>query len=160
MNSYDLQSINILIIEPNQFMRAIIRRIITTFGVRTISDCSNIETALEMFKAAPADLVFSDWSPKLNGLELLEKLRNKETSPNPFVPVVLVTANSEMHHVITARDRGMTEFLVKPISARQIYGRVCSVIEHQRPFAEGPEFFGPCRRRRPLEFVGQERRAE
>jgi two-component system chemotaxis response regulator CheY len=49
------------------------------------------------------------------------------------------------------RDNGMTEFLAKPISAKTIYARLCSVIENPRAFIRVGVFFGPDRRRRQAE---------
>tara|TARA_B110000046_G_scaffold82061_1_gene90315 strand:+ start:196 stop:363 length:168 start_codon:yes stop_codon:yes gene_type:complete len=41
--------------------------------------------------------------------------------PNPFIPVIVLTANTGIKHVCEARDTGMGEFLAKPLSARMLY---------------------------------------
>lgn len=103
-------------------------------------------------------MVLTDWSPAVDGIGLLHEIRDVEASSNPYVPVVIVSANTEPRHVIQARDRGMTEFLAKPIVARLIYSRICSMIERGRPFIRSSDFFGPDRRRRHLGPLKGERR--
>ncbi len=70
----------------------------------------------------------------------------------------MVTAYTEHNHVIRARDSGINEYLAKPLSARLIYSRICSLVEDQRPFIHCQDFFGPDRRRRRIEHGGPDRR--
>ena len=70
----------------------------------------------------------------------------------------MVTAYTELHHVITARDCGVNEYLAKPVSAKSIYSRLCSLVENERQFIRCHDFFGPDRRRRTIEHGNQERR--
>ena len=77
---------------------------------------------------------------------------------NPYVPVIVVTAHTEIHRVFMARDLGMTEFLAKPISAKLLYGRIRAVIENKRSFIKSADFFGPDRRRKSVEFEGEDKR--
>jgi len=88
----------------------------------------------------------------------MQMIRQEEQSKNPFVAIIVVTANTEIRHIMTARDAGMTEFLAKPISAGMIYSRICSIIERQRLFIRCQNFFGPDRRRRRMEIGGPDRR--
>lgn len=60
-----------------------------------------------------------------------------------------------------ARDAGMTEFLVKPFSARSMARRITMVIENPRQFVRTDDFFGPDRRRHRISnYTGQERRKD
>lgn len=160
MNNYDLSHLNIMLVEKHGYMRRLLRDVLRQLGIRDVRDCDNVTQAFEMFQERQADLVMTDWSPGLNGIELLKMLRDHDASPNPFVPVVVITANTEPRHIYTARDSGMTEFLAKPITAKRVYSRVCSVIEKRRMFISNEEFFGPDRRRlRKDSFGGENRRS-
>jgi len=97
-------------------MRRLLRDVLRQLGIRDVRDCDNVKDALGMFTERPADLVLTDWSPGLDGIELLKELRNSDCSPNPFVPVIIITANTESRHIYMARDSGMTEFLAKPFT--------------------------------------------
>ena len=147
MRRYNLQNLNVLLIEKNDFMRGIMREILREFFIRNVQDAESPDTGYAIFREFPADLILADWVPGLDGLKFLKKARNGTDSPNPFVPVIVVTANTELRHVYAALDAGMHDFLAKPISATLIYSRICRVIERDRDFIRTRSFFGPDRRR-------------
>ena len=70
-------------------------------------------------------------------------MRTDPASPNRYVPIILMTGFSERRRVMQARDAGVTEFLVKPFTARDLYKRLAQVIERPRQFVRSAEFFGP-----------------
>jgi DNA-binding response OmpR family regulator len=158
LNNYNLQGISVLLVEQHDFMRRIIRQILRELGMRAIRETGDSDTAYQIFLKESVDLVLTDWAPGLDGIYLLDKIRKSTESPNPFVPIVVVTANTEVRHVCHARDHGMTEYLAKPVSAKLIYRRICTVIERHRVFIKNRDFFGPDRRRRALQWSGDERR--
>lgn len=158
MTAYDLSNLSVIVVEQHATMRSLMRTVLRELGIMGVRDTSNMDAAFEMHASAPADLIMTDWSPSLDGMALLHRLRNDEESPDPCVPVIVVTANTELSHVCTARDLGMTEYLAKPISASLIYSRIRSVIERRRLFIRSADFFGPDRRRRSIDFAGDERR--
>lgn len=158
MRNYNLKNLDILIVESHSHMRRIIRDILQTLGVKRIHEATNETEAIEIFQNKSIDMVLTDWSPAVDGIALLHKLRDMGASSNPYVPVVIMSANTEPRHIFQARDRGVTEFLAKPIIAKLIYSRICSVIERSRPFIRSSSFFGPDRRRRHIGPMKGERR--
>jgi response regulator RpfG family c-di-GMP phosphodiesterase len=84
----------------------------------------------------------------MNGLEFIEKIRKSPESPNPYVPVILMTGYSDRARVEMARDAGVTEFLMKPYTSKDLYSRIVQIIEKPRQFVDCGTFFGPDRRRR------------
>ena len=82
-------------------------------------------------------------------------------SPNPFVPIIMLTGHTHVDRVLQARDAGVTEFLAKPISINAILSRLVAIVDHPRPFVRTKSYFGPCRRRRDdHQYQGPERRSE
>jgi DNA-binding NtrC family response regulator len=70
-----------------------------------------------------------------------------------------MTGYSNRDRVEAARDHGMTEFLVKPYTARDLYNRIVRLIEKPRQFVKTREFFGPDRRRhKEDEYEGEGKR--
>ena len=61
---------------------------------------------------------------------------------------------------VKARDAGVNEFLVKPISANTLFERIEALIERPRPFVRLEGFFGPDRRRKSSDPARDERRQE
>jgi DNA-binding response OmpR family regulator len=103
-------------------------------------------------------MFLTDWAPDFDGLGLVRKIRNDESSVFPQVPIIMVTAYNETNHIYDALDAGMTEYLSKPLSASLLYLRISSVIENKRPFVRTREFAGPDRRRKRTSLNDQDRR--
>lgn len=158
MQGYDLHKISVLIVEPKFFMRKIINDILNEFGITNIQVAETAREGFEFFSKFSPDLILTDWSPTLNGVQFVTNIRQSKQSPNPYVPIIVISAHTSMKHVFTARDAGMTEFLVKPVRANLLYARIQSVIERHRMFVRAPRFFGPDRRRRRILFNGLEKR--
>ena len=147
-----------MIIEANPNMRSIMRSIVHDIGVTNIQEAADVESGYKKIKEAPVDLIFTDWSEDVDALQFLRMVRRGEDSPDPRVPIVVVTANTDLNAVFKARDTGMTEFLSKPISQKMVLSRINSAIGKPRMFIDAGEFFGPDRRRRRVSFEGNERR--
>jgi len=94
----------------------------------------------------------------MDGLEFTRAVRMDPTSPNPFIPIIMLTGHTEMHRIVEARDAGVTEFLAKPVTANGVYARIKSVVENPRPFIKTDRYLGPSRRRRQQDIGGANRR--
>lgn len=153
---YSFDNISVLIVEDNQPMAAMAKSILETFGIVNITVAKHGEEGFSSFCKTNPDIVLADWMMKpMDGITLTQMIRNEARSPNPFVPIVLMTGFSEKTRVMEARDAGVTEFLVKPFLAKDLYKRIAQVIERPRQFVRTQEFFGPDRRRKEEEqFAG------
>ena len=129
MNLYDLSKLKMLIVEKQAPMCAMLRQILRELGVGEVFDATSPEIGYEEFNNSKPDLVLTDWAPDFDGLGLVRKIRNDETSYFPQVPIILATAYNETSHIYEALDAGITEYLSKPLSARLLYLRIASVIE-------------------------------
>ena len=84
----------------------------------------------------------------IDGVEFTRLVRNATDSPNPFLPIIMLTGHAERVRVMECRDAGVTEFVVKPVTARAVLDRLNNVIFKPRAFVRTSEYFGPDRRRR------------
>jgi CheY-like chemotaxis protein len=156
-----LARLNVLVVDDNGAMRGTVRAILTAFGARVVYEASSAKQAIAVLKDMPVDLMICDWKmPDMDGVTLVRKLRKSEPNPAAFMPVIMLTAYSERVRVAEARDAGVTEFLVKPISPEALYRRIQAVINKPRPFVRTKVFFGPDRRRRDIALEGEDRRSE
>lgn len=161
MKAYDLSGLSVLVLDRNAHMLAIMRAALRALGVERLWTTSEPEEAFQLFQANEIDLVMSDWVPGRDELKFLHRIRDVIESSDPYVPIIVVTAYTELPTVMAARDLGMTEFMATPVSVMRIYNHICSVIEHHRPFIMIRNFFGPDRRRHQLsEYQGSNRRSE
>ncbi len=74
-------------------------------------------------------------------------LRRSLDSPNRMIPILLLTARNDPHDIRAARDAGVSEYLIKPFSAKTLLERVHAVVEDPRSFILSKNFVGPDRRR-------------
>ena len=100
-----------------------------------------------------------DLTRKCSGLDFVIRVRTAEDSPNPYVPIIMLTGHADKEHVMAARDAGVHEFLAKPVSPRNVYGRLISVLNNSRSFVRVGDYFGPDRRRCEALFEGESKRA-
>src|SRR5215469_10416842 len=97
--------------------------------------------------------------PIFDGLELTQMIRAQSANAKPFVPIIMLSGQSEKKRVAGALDAGATEFLAKPISAKALYERIFNVVANPRPFVKTKSYFGPERRRNTnSNYTGPERR--
>ena len=160
-NGY-LSELEFLVAEDNEFARKIVRDILKALGARRPHFASNGIEAMDLARNFSVDIALIDWDmPLVDGIEFTKFIRHSEDSPNPFLPIIMMTAFTEHTKVIEARDKGVNEYLVKPFSAAQLLKRIQMAVEHPRPYVRTEHFFGPDRRRRVKSaYKGQERRAQ
>lgn len=147
--SYQMHRITVLVVEDNQPMLDITKSMLMAFGVGTVVTAKEGGEGYEKFCKTNPDIVIADWMMKpVDGISLARRIRSDPKSPNPFTPVILMTGFTEKKRVFQARDAGVTEFLVKPFGARDLYKRIAQLVERPRQFVRSGDFFGPDRRRR------------
>lgn len=158
--TFKFERLSVLVVEDTLAMRKIIYAVLQTLGVGTIYHAPDGEQGFRSYVKNNPDIVLTDWHmPNTGGLDMARMIRREAISPNRFVPIIMMTGYSAYQRVSTARDLGITEFLVKPFTADDLAKRIAYVINKPRDFIESKNYFGPCRRRRVLEdYRGQERR--
>ena len=158
--SYTLDKAKILIVDDMKPMLSLTRSILNIFGFKEIYTADNADDAFELLTKSDPDMVITDWMMEpIDGLAFAQKIRRSPFSPNPYVPILMMTGFSSRLRVEESRDSGVTEFLVKPFTARDLYTRVAQISEKPRQFVDCGTFFGPDRRRRSEEgYEGPRRR--
>ena len=156
-----LGDVKILIIDDLPFTRTLVRQILKILGGRDIRDATDGVKALKLMKSFEPDLIILDWDMEpMNGLEFTRNVRESVEFSNPFVPIIMLSGYSTQARVIEARDAGVTEYVIKPFSAKSLFSRIQAVIDSPRPFIRIEGFFGPDRRRHIVEIDIAERRKQ
>jgi len=158
--SYQLEGLRILIVDDNAHIRQLLRTILYAVGIRAIDVAEDGVSGFDSFCRLEYDLVFTDYEMEpISGLDLADMIRTSRKSPNPYVPLIMISSYSDESRVQAARDRGVTEFLAKPFTVDVLMSRLESVIEEPRPFVRTETYFGPDRRRKEdTRYSGPERR--
>lgn len=153
-----LAALRLLIIDDNEQMRTIIGAVLGAVGIRQLYYAPDGRRGLEVVASTAIDAVYVDHAmPAMNGLEFISKVRALK-SQDRYLPIIMLTGYSDRKHLEEARDRGVTEFLCKPVTAKSILSRLDAVILRPRPFVFSDGYFGPDRRRSRLTAHGCPRR--
>lgn len=167
MTIYNLEVLNLALVEDNGYVRHTLEDLLRSFKIRRITSAANGAEAIEKFKQLQdpsragqiPDLVIADlFMAPVSGLLLLRWLRTAKESPNRFVPFLMLSGAADREYVQAARDAGATEFLAKPFSADSVYRHLLEIIDFPRQVIMSRNYFGPDRRRRAMAFGGPDQR--
>ncbi len=150
-----------LLVEDNSFMLGAFFQVLRGFGMQRVEMASDGREAIKRFRQMVPELVITDWRmPGLSGLEFVQWIRRAPESPNREVGIILISASNQANEIVQARDAGVSEFLMKPVTPKAIRNRIDAVLNQPRAFIDSGSYVGPCRRRRRVEgYAGAKRRA-
>jgi DNA-binding response OmpR family regulator len=139
-----VQDVSILLVDDNQYMRKIVRNLLTNIGVRTIYEASDGIAGLDAIRAVSPDVVILDWElPLLNGAELVRIVRSPGVFPMADVPIIMLTSHGERWRVVEAVRIGVNEYLRKPVSAQALLDRLTAILAKPRPVVKLGDYYGP-----------------
>lgn len=155
-----LSSLKFLVVDDQPFTREIVSTVLKSAGASKIDYASDGAGALQRLRLSMPDIVITDQlMAGMDGIDLIRLVRGSPDSPNPYLPIIMLTGRTEEVFVAEARDAGVTEFASKPITAANLLSRINSCIMRPRPFIRKDGYFGPCRRRRASpDYKGPKRR--
>ncbi len=118
---------HILIIDDEATLRQTMARILLRAGFEVTTVASGKET-LSIIKDHSFDLVYLDIRmPDMNGLEVLKTIH----AQYPELPVILFTAQPDVHSAVEALRLGATDYLMKPLKPEAVIDRSRSIISEQ-----------------------------
>ncbi|MGB5949643.1 MAG: response regulator [Parvibaculum sp.] len=154
------ETLTVLVVDDSIHMRRLISRLLEVIGVRHILLAADGEEAWSKFLTHKPDIVITDAAMKpMDGFVLTHKLRTLDESELCAVPIIMVSAHSQLSAVERARDLGVTDFLCKPISPRLLYERLLGVLNRPRDFIPPSALASPDRRLGDEPFEGPDRRS-
>src|SRR4051812_20159667 len=103
MPAASFQNLKLLVVEDNRHMRILLRGLLESLGVRDILEAADGAAAMALLRDCKCDLILTDLAMKpMDGLDFTREVRTSTLSPNPFVPIIMVTGHTEMHQVQAA----------------------------------------------------------
>lgn len=97
----------------------------------SVTTATSAQQALRLLKAMPCDLILLDViMPGINGLELLEKLKQHETWRH--IPVIMISALDEIDGAVKCIQLGAEDYLHKPFDPTLLKARIGACLEKQR----------------------------
>jgi two-component system, OmpR family, response regulator MprA len=124
----DANTGRILVVEDDQDIAEVLRRTLRQEGheVRSANDGEEALTAAAEFMP---DLVILDLGlPKLDGVEVLRRLRADDD-----VPVLILTARTDLDDRVEGLDTGADDYLVKPFERQELLARMRALMRRRPP---------------------------
>ena len=119
----------ILIVDDDQVTRHLLRKLLTAAGFTTSVAKDGVE-GLKAIRARRFDLLLLDvWMPRMNGLELLEKLRPLKKRPR----VVVMTSDDAPETLLRAVREKAFKYVTKPIESPALLRTVREVLKAPAP---------------------------
>src|SRR5690242_17357587 len=102
--AYQFNKISVLVVEDNLPMLEVVKSLLLTFGTGHVIGAQNGDIGFRRFCEFNPDIVVADWMMRpMDGISFTRRIRNDPVSPNPYVPVILMTGFSEKRRVFQAR---------------------------------------------------------
>lgn len=120
-------SMPVLVVDDYKTMIRIISNLLRQLGFSNIDEASDGGRALQLMRSRPYGLVISDWNMEpMTGLDLLKEVRSDiKLKDTPFI---MVTAESKVENVVTAKSAGVNNYIVKPFNADTFKTKLVSVL--------------------------------
>ncbi len=108
----------ILLIEDEKNILLVYSKLLKKAGYRVLTAENGIK-GLEIAQESKPDLIILDLLiPKLDGLVILETLKEEENTAD--IPVVIISANSNQDSIENGLKAGAENYLVKPVSRNEL----------------------------------------
>ena len=132
---------NVLVVEDEDALSTLLQYNLEKDGY-TVTVAADGEEALTLVSEALPDLIVLDWMlPKVSGIEVCRRLRQRSESRN--VPIIMLTARGEESDRIRGLDTGADDYVIKPFAMSELSARIRAVLRRLRPgLAEDRVQFG------------------
>ena len=131
-------SATVWIIDDDRSIRWVLERALSRAGLETVSFESG-EGILERLEQDQPDAIISDIRmPGIDGITLLRSISERF----PMVPVIIMTAHSDLDSAVSSYQTGAFEYLPKPFDVDEALSLIQRAIDHgreQRSSARGRE---------------------
>jgi two-component system, chemotaxis family, chemotaxis protein CheY len=126
-------SLKVLIVDDEIEMRRVTRALLQSIGIRNIHEANDGFSGLDAICSVKPDIVLLDWEmPRPNGAEFVQIVRSPRQFPLPDIPIIMLTGSSERSRVVEAVRSGVNEYLLKPVSATALLGRIVYILAKPR----------------------------
>jgi len=136
----------ILVAEGDRAMRRTLRDVLLGMGFPSIILAGTMAEAMrQIVEQRPSVVLLDHKLPGGDGLALTRRLRRDKDD----LPIILMAQAPDLALVAAARDAGVNEMVVKPVSMEGLILRLMHVLKAPRDFIRSATYLGPDRRRLP-----------
>ncbi|MFN8566757.1 MAG: response regulator [Kouleothrix sp.] len=118
---------NVLVVDDQEFLRDLLARYLKDLK-HTVTLAGNGRQALDLLRAHKFDLVLLDiMMPVMSGFEVLAELKGDPQLSD--IPVIVISADTEIESIITCIKHGAEDYLFKPYNSVLLNARVNACLD-------------------------------
>lgn len=118
-------NLSIVVVDDMPLGREAVCLALASGGYHDVRSAGSAGDALALLTQRPADVVLADWvMPEMDGLELTNHIRQQDEAGNHYTSVILFTAKEGVENLVTAFERGVDDYLTKPVNGQELAARV------------------------------------
>jgi len=122
----------VLVVDDDQKLLKMLTRTLVYENLDVVTATNGLE-AMEQIITHKPDLLIVDWMmPKMNGLELVSRLRDDEDK----TLIMMLTAKDEIENRVEGLESGADDYLVKPFAPAELVARVHALLRRIEPSLE------------------------
>jgi len=93
-----------------------------------IAATNSSQKAIQIAKQIAIDLILLDiMMPEMDGFDVCKALKASDKTKN--IPIIFITAKTEMRDIVTAFELGGVDYIMKPINEKEVLARVLTHLE-------------------------------
>ncbi len=124
------KGVTVLIVEDEPTTRDSVRGQLRQMGIRTITEASDGKAGLAEVARTRPTLILCDVHMKpVDGRQFLKMVRTAKVDWVKSIPIIFLTADANPETVTFAREFQVNGYLVKPISLKELKGRIDAVLK-------------------------------
>ena len=125
----------ILTIEDEPHIQEMLTFFLETEGFGVANAHDHRQAFDYLLSGQPVDLILLDWMlPNVSGLDLLKEIKQHQGLST--IPVIMLTARTELEDKVTGLDAGADDYLAKPFSLKELSSRIKAVLRRSKEKGE------------------------
>ncbi|MTV36154.1 response regulator [Duganella radicis] len=136
----DYAALSVLLVDPNQSVRANLRNLLSQAGISSIDDAVSAGTAIRQINKKSYDVVLCEYDlgstagdSGQDGQQLLEDLRRHKLI-SPWTIFIMLTSEGVYSKVIGAAELTPTDYVLKPFTVDALLQRIRKAIDRRDLF--------------------------
>jgi len=143
VKDHDLKNLRCLVIDDSEFTRKLICRSLRSIDIKDILQAADAVDGLSILreKFQHIDVIFVDREmPIFDGVEFTRMVRHDEALNESYTPIVMVSGLVDPHHILDAKNAGVSAFVSKPFSTHDIEHHLRLVLNDPHTFVQAKEY--------------------
>lgn len=118
----------ILVVDDDRKITDMLRRTLTYEGYNVVTAADGVQALSEVQAQRPDIVVLDRLMPRLDGLEVAQRLRSVDETP-----ILMLTARDSIEDRVMGLDSGADDYLVKPFAPAELLARIRALLRRSNP---------------------------